>query len=125
MLDFVTRTARSLLGFTGRDIAETVHETHDLEEDMLAGVEAIESATASLERHVEVIETLATSVDPLRASVDRLTDTMQELVALLAPMGAAEHEVERVGRLFGRHRHHEEAAQTQPAPGGDPPERSS
>ena len=59
----------------------------------------------SIERHVEVIETLATSVDPLRASVDRLTDTMQELVAMLAPIAAAEQEVQRAGRFFGRHRH--------------------
>jgi phage shock protein A len=68
-------------------------------------VHAIESATDSIERHVAVIETLATSVDPLRASVDRLTDTMQELAAMMAPLGAAEHEMQRAGRLFGRHRH--------------------
>ena len=71
---------------------------------MLDAVQAIESATASIERHVEVIESLATSIDPLRASVDRLTDTLQELVTMLAPLGAAEHEVQRVRRFFGRNR---------------------
>ena len=125
MLDFVTRTVRAALGFTERDIVETVHETRDLEANMLDAVEAIENATASIERHVEVIETLATSVDPLRASVDRLTDTMQDLVALLAPMAAAEHEVQRVGRFFGRHRHHDDPA-TEPEQGseqGEQPQR--
>ena len=122
MLDFVTRTVRSMFGFTERDIVDTVHETRDLEENMLGAVEAIENATASIERHVEVIETLATSVDPLRASVDRLTDTMQDLVALLAPMGDAEHEIQRVGRFFGRHRHHDDPA-PQPAPSSEQGER--
>lgn len=104
MLDFVTRPIRWALGATERDIAETVHETRDIEANMLGAVAAIENATESIEKHVASIETLATAVDPLRASVDRLTDTMQELVAMLAPMAAAEHEVQRVGRFFGRHR---------------------
>jgi hypothetical protein len=107
MLDFVGRTVRSALGVTERDVAETVHDTRDIESNMLDGVEAIENATASIERHVEVIETLATSVDPLRASVDRLTDTMQDLVALLGPIAAVEHEEQKISRLFRRHRHDE------------------
>jgi methyl-accepting chemotaxis protein len=105
MLDFVTRPIRWVLGVSEQDVVETVHETRDIEANMLGAVRAIESATASIERHVEVIETLATSVDPLRAAVDRLTDTMQELVTILAPMAAAEHEIQRVGRFFGRRRH--------------------
>jgi phage-related minor tail protein len=105
MLDFVTRPIRWVLDATERDVVETVHETRDIEANMLGAVQAIENATASIERHVEVIETLATSVDPLRASVDRLSDTMQDLVTILAPMAAAEREVQRVGRFFGRHRH--------------------
>ena len=82
---------------------------------MLDAVNAIGDATASIEHHVEVIETLATSVDPLRASVDRLTDTMQELVAMLAPLAAVEHDAHRVGHLFGRHRHDD-----QPEQAGEP-----
>jgi phage-related minor tail protein len=107
MLDFVTRPIRQIFGGTEQEIVETVHETHDIERDMLGAVEAIEHATSSIERHVEVIESLATSVDPLRASVDRLTDTMQELVAVLGPLASAEHEAQKVGRLF--HRHHDES----------------
>jgi methyl-accepting chemotaxis protein len=103
MLDFFIRPIRSMLGSAERDVAESVHETRDIEANMLGAVRAIEGATESIEKHVAVIETLATSVDPLRASVDRLTDTMQELVAMMAPMATAEHEIHRVGRLFGRH----------------------
>ena len=113
MLDFLGRPIRSLLGDTEHDVVDSLHETRDIETNMLGAVQAIENATSSIEKHVEVIEMLATSVDPLRASVDRLTDTMQELVAILAPMGSAEQEVERVGRFFGRHRHDE-----QPPPAG-------
>jgi phage-related minor tail protein len=105
MLDFVTRPIRWALGATERDVVESLHEARDIEANMLGAVRAIEDATASIERHVETIETLATSIDPLRASVDRLADTLQELVTLLAPLGAAEHDVQRLGRLFGRHPH--------------------
>jgi len=108
VLDFVTRPIRAVFGGAEQDIVESVHESRDIEANVLDAVQAIENATASIERHVEVIETLATSIDPLRASVDRLTDTMHELVAMLAPVGAAEHEMQRVGRFFGRHGHEEQ-----------------
>ena len=69
MLEFITRPIRSVLGVTEHDVVESVHEARDIEANMLDAVHAIENATASIEHHVEVIETLATSVDPLRASV--------------------------------------------------------
>lgn len=109
MLDFVFRPLREVLGTTERDVVNVVRETRDIEGSMLAAVHAIENATASIEQHVATIETLATSIDPLRASVDRLSDTVGELVQILAPLGAAEHEVQRLGRLFGRRRHDEPA----------------
>ena len=63
---------------TEHDVVESVDEAHDIKADMPDAVRVIKDATASIEHQVEVIETLATSIDPLRASVDRLTDTMQE-----------------------------------------------
>jgi methyl-accepting chemotaxis protein len=117
MLDFLIRPIRSVLGGAERDAVESLHETRDIEANMLGAVRAIENATESIEKHVAVIETLATSVDPLRASVDRLTDTMQELVGMMAPMATAEHEMHRVGRFFGRHHHDEPPTQdAQPEP---------
>lgn len=115
MLDFLIRPIQSVLGGAERDVAKTVHETRDIEANMLGAVRAIEDATESIEKHVAVIETLATSVDPLRASVDRLTDTMQELVAMMAPMETAEHEMHRVGRFFGRHHHDDAPTEDAPA----------
>jgi methyl-accepting chemotaxis protein len=123
MLDFCIRPIRSVLGGAERDVAESLHETRDIEANMLGAVHAIEDATESIEKHVAVIETLATSVDPLRASVDRLTDTMQELVAMLAPMAAAEHEVHKVGRFFARHHRDDPLTEeAQPGPSRGPTE---
>ena len=87
------------------EVVDSVHEVRDIEANMLDAVHAIENAAASIEHHVGVIETLATSVDPLRAPVDRLSDTMQELVAMLAPVAAVERDMHRLGHLFGRHHH--------------------
>ena len=111
MLEFVIGPIRSVLGVTEREVVESVQEARDIEANMLDAVQAIENATASIEHHVEVIETLATSVDPLRASVDRLTDTMQELVAVLHPVATAERDVHRMGRFFGRHHHDDQPKQ--------------
>jgi len=51
-----------------RPLEQTEHQT-------LEAVKALDRATESIEHHIEVIETLATSVGPLTESVDRLTDT--------------------------------------------------
>ena len=107
MLDFATRPIRSLLGSAEHDVVEPLQETREIEAHILDAVEAIHSATASIEQHVAVIETLATSVAPLTSSVDRLTDTMVDLVALLAPMAEAERGLQRVEGFFGR-RHRKE-----------------
>ena len=68
-----------------RPLEETERETLD-------AVRALDRATESIEHHVEVIETLATSVGPLTESVDRLNDTMQDLVKMLAKLACALHD---------------------------------
>ena len=105
MLDFVTSPIRSVLGVAEHEVVAPLQATREIEAHILEAVTAIHHATASIEQHVAVIETLATSVAPLGASVDRLTDTMRDLVELMAPMGAAEREVKHVEHFFGRHRH--------------------
>ncbi len=109
--------ARSVLGAAEHDVIAPLEGTLETETHILDAVTAIRHATASIEQHVEVIDTLANSVAPLGASVDRLTDTMHELVALLAPMGTAERGLHNVERFFGRHRHKEP---TQPPADGLP-----
>jgi hypothetical protein len=112
MLDFLLRPLRSALSVAGREMSAPVV---DAEREVGGAVNAIQQTTDSIERHVEVIEGLATSVGPLTESVNRLTETMAELVALLAPMGTAERGVEHVEHFFGLHRHREpEASETAP-----------
>ncbi|HTP19329.1 MAG TPA: hypothetical protein VMJ65_06970 [Solirubrobacteraceae bacterium] len=112
MFDFVLKPVRSVVRAVNEDALRPLEQT---EHDTLEGVEALERATASIEHHVEVIESLATSVGPLTASVDRLTDTMQDLVKILEPlagmereMGHAEHGVQEAEHFFGFRRNKEQ-----------------
>jgi uncharacterized protein YoxC len=109
VFDFVLRPVRSAVRAVNSDALRPLEET---EHETLEAIRALEQATQSIEHHVEVIETLATSVGPLTASVDRLTDTMQDLVKMLGPLAGAEHEVQRaeegvehVEHVFGFRRH--------------------
>jgi hypothetical protein len=110
VFDFVLKPVRSVVRAVNEDALRPIEQT---ERETLEGVEALERATASIEHHVEVIESLATSVGPLTASVDRLTDTMQDLVKILEPLagmereiGHAEHGIQEAERFFefGRHK---------------------
>ena len=107
VLDFVLRPVRSVLGAEH----EASKPLEDTEREILDAVNAIHRVADSIEHEVEVIEGLATSVGPLTDSVNQLTATMVDLVALLAPMGEAEHGVERVEHFFGFHRHKQAAAE--------------
>src|SRR5215472_5236532 len=99
MFDFVFRPLRSLLGETEKEVAQGA-QVVETESHILGAVEAIRDASTSIERHVEVIEGLATSIDPLKDSVNSLTATMRDLVALMAPMGEAEHGLRRAEHFF-------------------------
>jgi len=109
VFDFVLKPVRSVVRAIDQDALRPLEET---ERETLEAAQALERVTESIEHHVEVIETLATSVGPLTASVDRLTDTMQELVKMLGPVAGAEREMQRAGhdvqeaeRFFGFRRH--------------------
>ena len=93
------------MDLTARDVTEPLVRT---EEEMVDAADALRHASESIERHVEVIEGLATSVGPLRDSVVQLTATMNALVDVLGPLAAAErgmhnveHDVEHVERGIG------------------------
>jgi hypothetical protein len=104
LLDIALAPIRSVLGTAERGVLD--HTTID--EKILDGVEAMRRTTESIEKHIEVVEALAASLPPLTESVTRLTDQIGELLRLTAPLAAAEHDIERVEHLFGRHRHHDE-----------------
>jgi chromosome segregation ATPase len=109
LLDLVFAPARALLGAAERDVERTlpVRDIEHIQSRVLDTAEAIRRATDSIESHIEVIETLANSIQPLYESVDRLTAQMGELNAVLAPLAGIEHDAERVEGFFHRHRHRE------------------
>src|SRR5690348_12057525 len=98
MLDFLARPLRSALGFAEH---EAVRPVVGAEHEIAEASRAAHRIADSIEQHIQVVEGLATSIGPLTESVNQLTKTMADLVTLLAPMAAAEHEVERVEHLFG------------------------
>jgi hypothetical protein len=124
MFDFLLRPLRSAVRGAEHDMTAPVEET---QHEIIDAVSAIEHATGSIERHVEVVEVLATSVGPLTQSVDQLNATLKELVAMLAPMAKVESEaayverdVERAESFFRLRHHREPDAEDAPA-GGQPP----
>jgi hypothetical protein len=114
LLDPFVRSLRAFLGDAEREVMEhtPLAETRDIEANMLEAVQAVHRATDSIERHVEVIETLAQSLPPLTESVTVLSTQISELLRLTAPIASAEREVSRIEHLFSRHRH-------QPGPDGE------
>lgn len=103
MLDLVKGTLRSAIG-----AAE--HVESDVEAHSPAGVEAkldemisvMHRTCESAERHVEVVEALAQSLVPLTDSVSKLTDQINLLLQVTAPLAAAERDLTRVQGLFHR-----------------------
>jgi hypothetical protein len=116
VLGFVFRQLRLALDVGERVISKPL-EAPEHELDVI--VAAIHRSADAIEHHVEVIEGLATSVGPLKNSVNNLNATMIDLVTLMAPMASAEHGMEdvqqsvhdvehgvhRVERFFGFRRH--------------------
>jgi hypothetical protein len=83
---------------------------------------AMHRAADSMERHVLVVESLATSVPALTESVNRLVGELNGLLGVLAPLAAAEHEITRARHLFGHHQRSETAVSPEVgAPGGQAP----
>ena len=116
----------------GTEATEPLRDLEQIQAHVLHAVEAIKDATEQIEAHVEVIDTLVSSLVPLTAAVTRLTDEMSSLPALtesvasltakldvvadvLAPMARAEQGMARVGHLFGRRR---QVTAAPAAPGG-------
>lgn len=118
--DFVRAPLRALLGSTEdmeRDAHTLLSESGELERQLDEAVASIHRTCETLERHVEVIETLAGSVPSLTESVQALVQEMHGLNTVLAPVAATEADISRLGHLFGR-RH---AAPTAPPPGTPQP----
>lgn len=118
MLDFLTRPVRSVLGAAEQ---EAVRSAGAIEHEILEAVRAIHRVADAVEHQVQIVDGLAAAVPPLTDSVNRLNETMTALVTMLAPMAAAEHEVEHVGRFLGFRRRKHTDPPTAPAAAVAPP----
>jgi ABC-type transporter Mla subunit MlaD len=85
-----------------------------MQQELQEAVTAIHRAADSMERHVEVVETLATSVPALTDSVNALVKELNGLLAVVAPVAGAERDVSRVEHFF--HRRRESAPEPPPRP---------
>jgi hypothetical protein len=107
LLDIVTGPLRSVLGVARRAETEVVrrsplYETREVEERLDDAVKAIHRAADSMEKHVSVVDDLASSLPPLTESVTRLTSQLTELLQITVPLAAAERDISRVERFFRR-----------------------
>ncbi len=104
LLDLATAPLRAVFRSAERE-AESAFPVRDLEEvesRVLSTAEAIRHATESIEAHVAVLETLATSIGPLTDVVAELTRQLAEINRVLGPVATAERDVSRIEHLFGR-----------------------
>jgi len=109
VFDLVTGPLRWALGASEqaeRDVVRhsPVVETRALERELHDAIEATHRACDSLERHVTAVEGLTDSLPALTQSVTHLTDQLAVLLTITAPVAAAEKDLSRIERLFGRRR---------------------
>ncbi len=129
-LDLLTAPLRAVLGATERAEREVVHnsplyQTRELERELDHAVASIHRAADSMERHVEVLDSLATSVPALTESVTALVGELNGLLRVLAPVATAERDVSRFGHLFGRHQAPAEGSVAETPSPADPPAGSA
>lgn len=106
LLDLALAPLRAVLRSVERE-TESVLPIKDIEKiqtEVLSTAESIWRATESIDAHVAVIETLATSIAPLTQAVAQLTEQLAQINAALAPLESAERDVSRLEHMFGRHR---------------------
>lgn len=124
LIDLATAPLRYVINEVTEHEAEVVSPLRDIEDiqtHVLAASVAIKQATEQIEKHVAVIETLATSLEPLTVAVAKLADQMQALPELsrsvseltakldvvaevITPLALVEQDAARVGHLFSRRR---------------------
>jgi len=103
VLDFATNAARSVLGIVGVAEARTEGLVADVG-DLREAVAAMHRAAEAVERHVEALGEVTEALPALTESVTRLCDQLSALLALAAPVEAAERELSGLRSLFRRRR---------------------
>ena len=106
LIDNALSPLRAILGSVEREAehAIPVKGIQQIELRVLETGEAIRKATEQIEQHVEVLESLASSVPQLTEAVALLTVQLGGIVEVLRPVAAMEADVAKVGRLFSRHK---------------------
>jgi hypothetical protein len=103
VLDFATNAARSVLGIVGvgeQRVEGLAGDVGDLRE----AVTAMHRTADAVERHVEALSEVTDALPALTESVTRLCEQLSALLALAAPVEAAERELSGLRRLFHRRR---------------------
>jgi len=104
VLDSVRGVVRSAIGAAEHvevDVQADVesHTPAHVEAKLDEVIVALHRAADSAERHVEVVEGLADTLTPLTEAVARLTDQINLLLQVTAPLAAVERDVARVRDL--------------------------
>ena len=123
-LDLIGVTVRSVLGSSERaesevESAEALFVPHELELKLDEALAEIRRASDSIDRHVEVLGTLSDSLPALTESVTHLTEQLGHVMAVTAPLAAAEREASRLERILRRR---PQAAAGEPHEAPEPPE---
>ena len=114
LLGFASSAVRSVLRlFDGAE--QALEKDPPLEDRLHEAISILHRTADSMEKHVEVLEGLASSLPALTDAVAKLSEQLGELLTLVAPLEAAEREVTGIGHLFHRRQHRTDAAR-----GADP-----
>jgi ABC-type transporter Mla subunit MlaD len=104
LFDFASSAVRSALRLVD-GAGQELEKRSTVEPRLHEAISALHRTADSMDRHVEVLEGLATSLPALTDAVAKLTEQLTELLTLAAPLEAAEREVTGIGHLFHRRRH--------------------
>ena len=109
MLDWARAALRSAIGAAESvevdvEADVTTYSPTVVEGKLDEAIAAVHRAAEAAERQIDVLDGLARSLVPLTESVTRLTDQLNALLEVMAPIAAAEHEASRLSGLLHRHR---------------------
>jgi hypothetical protein len=104
LTDFATNAVRSVVKlFEGA--GEEIEKRSPIDERLHEAISALHRTADSMDKHVEVLETLAVSLPALTDVLARLSEQLGEALRLATPLETAERDVAGIGHLFRRHRH--------------------
>ena len=113
LTDLASNAIRNVLRLF-EDAGAQVEQHSPIEGHLHDAVAALHRTADSMDRHVEVLETVAAALPGLVEVLGRLSDELGEVLTALRPVEAAEHELSGISHLFRRHRHEGDAEPAKP-----------